>query len=142
MTSHHHPSLPCRDIRPGQQSQEREPDKKKPGKGQQSPSLPPQSTVTEFCPARNPTEGDPDAGGRLVCGLSRQACGTGSAPRSRHRWILTALTVDAHVSKRALADVLDEDIPSVGVVSYLALSIIVAGVWETGTWEEAGEMGR
>ena len=52
------------------------------------------------------------------------------------------ITVDAHVSKRALADVLDEDIPSVGVVSYLALSIIVAGVWETGTWEEAGEMGR
>ena len=115
-------------MRPGQQSQEREPGRKKPGEGQ-SRSLPPQSKVTELCPTPNPPGGDPDAEGRPACGLSHQACGTGCAPQSRHPWILTALTVGASESNRALADVLGEDIPSEGVVSYLAFSIIVAGVW-------------
>lgn len=68
-------------------------------------------------------------GMRLAPGL-----GCSGAPRkSTHPQILTGLTVDACIAMWALAEVLGEDVPPVRVLDHLALTIIVAGVWDTRT---------
>lgn len=66
------------------------------------------------------------------------AQGLSPRPQGWHPQILTGLTVGACVAIRALADVLGEDVSTVCVIDHLALRIIEAGVWETGTWGGQG----